>query len=204
MPGAQSFSLWAPDAETVDLVLGDGRVLPMLRDFEGYFTAKEAVAAGTKYRFRINSETLVPDPASRLQADDVHGDSVVVDVDYAWRTQNWRGRPWAETVVYEIHPGLAGGFAGIMGQLKRLAALGVTAIELMPIGDFPGTRNWGYDGVLIYAPANAYGTPHELRAMIDAAHELGIQVFLDVVYNHFGPDGNYLNVYAKSFFREDV
>jgi len=204
MPGVQQFSLWAPDAETVDLVLGDGRVLPMLPDFAGYFAAKEAVAAGTKYRFRINGETLVPDPASRWQAGDMHGDSVVVDPDYAWRAPNWRGRPWAETVVYEIHPGLAGGFAGIAGQLKRLAALGVTAIELMPIGDFPGTRNWGYDGVLIYAPSTAYGTPDELRAMIDAAHELGIQVFLDVVYNHFGPDGNYLNVYAKSFFREDV
>jgi len=204
MPATKDFVLWAPDAMTVDLVLGDKRVLPMQRDFAGYFKITEDAEPGTKYQFRINGDTLVPDPASKLQAQDVHGESVVAASDYAWRNENWRGRPWAETVLYEIHPGLAGGFTGIAAQLPWLAALGITAIELMPIGDFPGTRNWGYDGVLIYAPAKAYGTPDELRAMIDTAHELGIQVFLDVVYNHFGPDGNYLNVYAKSFFREDV
>jgi maltooligosyltrehalose trehalohydrolase len=204
MPAAKDFVLWAPDAETVDLLLGDRRVLPMERDFEGYFKISAEAEPGTKYRFRINGDTLVPDPAAKLQMRDVHGESVVVESDYPWRNQKWRGRPWAETVLYEIHPGLAGGFTGIAAQLPRLAALGITAIELMPIGDFPGTRNWGYDGVLIFAPATAYGTPDELRAMIDAAHALGIQVFLDVVYNHFGPDGNYLNTYAKSFFREDV
>ena len=114
------------------------------------------------------------------------------------------GRPWHEAVVYELHPGAFGGFDGIRAQLPRLAALGVTAVELMPIADFPGQRNWGYDGVLPYAPDAAYGTPEALKALVDAAHGLGLMVMLDVVYNHFGPDGAYLHAYAKSFFREDV
>jgi maltooligosyltrehalose trehalohydrolase len=117
---------------------------------------------------------------------------------------DWHGRPWEETVLYELHVGAMDGYAGVRKRLPELAALGVTAIELMPVNDFSGRRNWGYDGVLPYAPDSAYGRPEELKALIDAAHGLGLMVFLDVVYNHFGPDGNYLHAYAKPFFREGV
>ena len=130
--------------------------------------------------------------------------SIVTDPDaYRWQDTAWRGRPWEETVLYELHAGLMGGFKGIEERLPALAELGITAIELMPIAQFPGTRNWGYDGVLPYAPARAYGTPDDLKRLIDRAHALGLMVFLDVVYNHFGPDGNYLPLYAPDFFRED-
>ena len=118
-------------------------------------------------------------------------------------TPRWRGRPWRETVLYELHAGVLGGFRGVARELPRLAALGITAIELMPVNDFPGRRNWGYDGVLPYAPDAAYGTPDDLKALVDAAHDHGLMIFLDVVYNHFGPDGNYLSLYAPQFFRED-
>jgi maltooligosyltrehalose trehalohydrolase len=147
----------------------------------------------------------VPDPASRSQDGGVHGWSVVVDPDdYVWRTDIWRGRPWEEAIIQEVHVGALGGFTGVMDELPRIADLGITAIELMPIGAFSGTRNWGYDGVLPFAPAESYGTPQELRALIDRAHELGLMVLLDVVYNHFGPDGNYLNAYAPGFFHTEV
>jgi maltooligosyltrehalose trehalohydrolase len=134
----------------------------------------------------------------------VHDPSLVVDPRaFAWQHGGWKGRPWHEAVVYELHPGAFGGFDGIRAQLPRLAALGVTAIELMPIADFPGAHNWGYDGVLPYAPDAAYGTPDQLKALVDAAHGLGLMVMLDVVYNHFGPDGAYIHAFAKSFFRDD-
>jgi maltooligosyltrehalose trehalohydrolase len=206
-PNEVEFALWAPDAETVDLVLNatdDNRdISPMQRNPDGMFIRRANAAPGTRYRYRIDGTTEVPDPASHAQAGDVHGPSIVVDHAFAWQHPNWRGRPWAESILYELHPGAFGGFAGVTAQLPRLVALGITAIELMPIADFPGNHNWGYDGVLPYAPDARYGTPHALKTLIDTAHGLGCQVFLDVVYNHFGPDGNYLNVYAKSFFRED-
>jgi malto-oligosyltrehalose trehalohydrolase len=134
----------------------------------------------------------------------VHGASVVCTDTFAWRHPDWRGRPWTETVLYELHPGAAGGFRAIQNDLVRLKALGVTAVELMPVNDFPGARNWGYDGVLPYAPDSTYGSPDDLKELIDAAHGLGLMMFLDVVYNHFGPDGNYLHAYAPQFFRGDV
>ncbi len=134
----------------------------------------------------------------------MHDDSVVVDHRFSWAHEEWRGRPWHESVIYELHAGSFGGFAGVTSHLPRLAALGVTAVQLMPIADFPGERNWGYDGVLPYAPDAAYGSPDQLKSLIDTAHGLGLQVFLDVVYNHFGPDGNYLNAYASEFFDQDV
>ena len=147
----------------------------------------------------------VPDPASRAQDGDVHGASIVVDPDaYAWRCAQWRGRPWHETVLYELHVGIAGGFAAATERLPALAALGVTAIELMPVADFPDARNWGYDGVLPFAPDAAYGTPDDLKALVDSAHDVGLMVFLDVVYNHFGPDGNFVHHYADTFFRDDI
>jgi len=201
--GTTIFRLWAPDVAAVALEVTGRDPIPMQRDDDGVFELTLPAPAGTTYRYRISPDLAVPDPASRLQSGDLHDDSVVVDPAYAWRHTDWRGRPWPETIVYELHAGAAGGFTGIAAQLERLAALGVTAVQLMPIADFPGRHNWGYDGVLPYAPDTAYGTPDQLKYLIDTAHGLNLQVFLDVVYNHFGPDGNYLNAYAKSFFRAD-
>jgi malto-oligosyltrehalose trehalohydrolase len=147
----------------------------------------------------------VPDPASRAQSNDVHDPSIVIDARaYRWRHPEWCGRPWHETVLYELHAGLLGGFAGVQAELSKLKQLGITAVELMPINDFPGLRNWGYDGVLPFAPDHAYGSPDDLKALVDTAHEQGLMIFLDVVYNHFGPDGNYLASYAPQVFRDDV
>jgi maltooligosyltrehalose trehalohydrolase len=202
--GQTRFRFWAPAQESVSVAIEDGPVMPMARSPEGWFEAVGRAPAGSRYRYRLSDGMLVPDPASRCQAGDVHDPSIVTDAyAYAWRNSSWRGRPWAETVLYELHPGTSGGFKGIMGELPRLAALGITAVELMPINDFPGKRNWGYDGVLPYAPDASYGTPEDLKALVDAAHDQGLMIFLDVVYNHFGPDGNYLSLYAPQFFRED-
>ena len=177
----------------------------MTRSAEGWFESEARCGAGARYRYRLADGLAVPDPAARAQADDVHGPSLVVDPGaYRWQHPGWRGRPWHETVLYELHAGLLGGFAGVQAALPGLAALGVTAVELMPVNAFPGTRNWGYDGVLPFAPARSYGTPDELKALVDAAHGLGLMIFLDVVYNHFGPDGNYLAAYAPGFFRDDI
>ena len=201
--GNVRFRLWAPGQQSLALVL-DENTLPMQRSADGWFEVTAPCRPGTEYRYRLADGMNVPDPASRAQSADVHGPSVVVDPRaYQWRNLEWRGRPWHETVLYELHVGICGGFSGVMRELPRLAALGVTAIELMPINDFPGRRNWGYDGVLPYAPDGAYGTPDDLKALVDAAHDQGLMVFLDVVYNHFGPDGNYLSCYAPQFFRED-
>src|SRR5690606_8029036 len=153
-----------------------------------WYSIEAPVGAGTQYRYLIDGELEVPDPASRAQAGDVQQPSVVVDPDgYRWRNPDWRGRPWHETVLYELHVGTYGGYAQIEQRLAALAELGVTAIELMPLAEFPGDRNWGYDGVLPYAPEASYGTPEQLKQLIDAAHGHGLMVFLDVVYNHFGP-----------------
>ncbi|MBN8874678.1 MAG: malto-oligosyltrehalose trehalohydrolase [Rhodospirillales bacterium] len=203
--GRVAFALWAPAQESVSVAIEDGPLLPMIRSPEGWFTAEAPCPAGTAYRYRLADGMEVPDPASRAQQDDVHGPSLVVDPGrYAWKDGGWRGKPWRDTVLYELHAGTAGGFKGIQERIGALRALGITAIELMPVNDFPGRHNWGYDGVLPYAPDRAYGTPDELRALVDAAHAQDMMVFLDVVYNHFGPDGNYISVYAPSFFRSDV
>ncbi len=198
------FRLWAPAQDTVSVALEDGPVVPMTRSVDGWFEATAQCGAGTQYRYRLTDGTLVPDPASRRQTPDVHDPSVVTDpCAYTWRHTEWQGRPWEEAVIYELHCGLLGGFRGVMRELPRLKSLGITAVELMPINDFPGQRNWGYDGVLLYAPDASYGTPEDLKALIDAAHDLGLMIFLDVVYNHFGPDGNYLSLYAPQYFRAD-
>lgn len=195
------FRLWAPAAERVFLECPDTAPLEMTKADEGWWQIACPAKPGARYRFRIGDQS-VPDPASRRQAGDVHGWSVVDDSNYAWR-QTWQPRPWEEAVIYELHVGLLGGFRAAAGILSDLRETGITAIELMPIGDFPGARNWGYDGVLPYAPDEAYGTPDDLRFLIDEAHGHGLMVFLDVVYNHFGPDGNYLPLYAPQFFRSD-
>ncbi len=207
-PGAEgqtTFRLWAPDRDAVTLEIDGAAALPMERGEGGWFAVAAPVPAGTRYRFRLSDDLAVPDPASRAQDGGVNGWSVVVDpAGYRWRSDDWAGRPWEAMVIEEVHVGLLGGFAGVAARLPALVDLGITAIELMPVNAFGGTRNWGYDGVLPYAPAESYGTPDDLRAMVDRAHELGISVFLDVVYNHFGPDGNYLGEYAKGFFHADV
>jgi len=200
------FALWAPTAGDVRLVLdGAEHSLDAAKDGWYRLVSKEA-RVGSRYGYRIDGNLIVPDPASRFQPDDVHGLSLVVDpASYAWSDTSWTGRPWEETILYEAHVGTAspeGTYAGLSEKLPFLRDLGITAIELMPIGDFPGKRNWGYDGVLPYAPDAAYGSPDDLKRLIEHAHELGLMVFLDVVYNHFGPSGNYLHAYAKSFFTE--
>ena len=202
--GRTRFRLWAPDKESVSIECDDGHVSRMRALDDGWFECVCPAEPGTGYRFRFDDGLAVPDPASRRQRDgDVHGYSVVTDPQaYEWRNTAWKGRPWHETVIYELHPGVLGGFHGIEMVLPHLASLGITAIELMPIAQFPGERNWGYDGVLPFAPAAAYGSPDDLKSLVDTAHGLGLMVFLDVVYNHFGPDGNYLGAYASPFFDE--
>ncbi|HEX9521760.1 MAG TPA: alpha-amylase family glycosyl hydrolase, partial [Reyranella sp.] len=204
-PDLTRFRLWAPSQHEVAVEIEGQAAVAMTRSPEGWFETEAACGAGARYRYHLADGLAVPDPASRAQADDVHGPSLVVDPRaYRWKHPAWRGRPWHETVLYELHAGTLGGFAGVQAALPGLAALGVTAVELMPINDFPGRRNWGYDGVLPFAPDRSYGTPEELKALVDAAHGQGLMIFLDVVYNHFGPDGNYLAAYAPGFFRDDL
>jgi malto-oligosyltrehalose trehalohydrolase len=166
----------------------------------------DAAAPGSRYRFVLPDGLHVPDPASRFQPEDVHGPSEVIDpAAHRWSDAAWRGRPWAEAVVYELHIGTftpEGSFRGAIGRLDHLVALGVTAIEIMPIADFPGARNWGYDGVLPYAPDSSYGRPEDLKALVQEAHARGLMVLLDVVYNHFGPEGAYLHAIAPQAFTD--
>lgn len=200
------FSLWAPTARDVSLVL-EGSNLPMQASGDGWrrLTVPEA-RAGSRYAYRVDCNITVPDPASRFQPDDVHGESLVVDpTAFEWSDGAWKGRPWEETVLYELHVGTAtpeGTYAALIPKLEDLRDLGITAIELLPLAEFPGRRNWGYDGVLPYAPDAAYGTPDDLKRLIDRAHSLGLMIFIDVVYNHFGPSGNYLHAYAETFFTQ--
>jgi maltooligosyltrehalose trehalohydrolase len=198
-----TFRLWAPAASSVELIVDCPRRMRALPD--GWYTLAVAGAdKGTRYRFRIDGALEVPDPASAFQPDDVGGPSEVVDHGfYPWRAGAWRGRPWEETVVLELHVGTftpEGTFRAAIGRLDHVVTAGFTAIELMPVADFAGERNWGYDGVLLYAPDGAYGRPDDLRALVDAAHQRGLMVFLDVVYNHFGPEGNFLGRYAPGVF----
>lgn len=199
------FRLWAPDAVSVELCLDGGETLPMPAIGDGWYELEtDRAAAGSRYRYRIDGRLLVPDPASRFNPDDVHGASEVIDPGaFVWQDEDWYGRPWHEAVVYELHVGSfspQGDFAGVEAKLDYLVALGVTAIELMPVADFPGQRGWGYDGVLPFAPDASYGRPEDLKRLVQAAHRRGLMVPLDVVYNHFGPDGNYLHAYAQPFF----
>jgi maltooligosyltrehalose trehalohydrolase len=199
------FRLWAPAAKRVDLLLEKPHAL--MRGDDGWFFADIAGAkAGTRYKFRIDDEIDVPDPASAFQPEDVSGPSEVIDhAAYPWRATDWRGRPWEEAVIIETHVGAFtqdGSYRGMIEKLDHLLQTGITALELMPLADFAGKRNWGYDGVLWYAPDSAYGRPEDLKALIDEAHLRGLMVFLDVVYNHFGPEGNYLGRYAPGFFME--
>jgi malto-oligosyltrehalose trehalohydrolase len=196
------FRLWAPGVRRVDLVTD--RSYEMRRNDDGWHSLiVPGAGPGTRYRFRIDGDVEVPDPASRFQPEDVHGPSEVIAPNFDWQATSWIGRPWHECVFLELHVGTfseAGTFRGAIDKLDHVAAAGFTAVELMPVADFFGRRNWGYDGVLPYAPDSSYGRPEDLKALVDAAHQRGLMVFLDVVYNHFGPEGNYLGRYAPQFF----
>jgi malto-oligosyltrehalose trehalohydrolase len=200
-----TFRLWAPAAKRVDVLLDKPHALR--RGDDGWFSADIAgIRAGTLYKFRVDDAVDIPDPASAFQPRDVSGLGEVIDHGmFRWRARDWRGRPWHETVLIETHVGAftpEGTYRGMIERLDHLVATGFTALELMPLADFPGSRNWGYDGVLWYAPDSAYGRPDDLKVLIDEAHLRGLMVFLDVVYNHFGPEGNYLGRYAPSFFTQ--
>ena len=202
--GKVRFRLWAPKAHRVDLCLANQEPRALSKLDDGWFELVTHTPAGSRYQFQIDGQTKVPDPASRFQPSDVHGPSQVIDpTAFDWQDEQWRGRPWEEAVIYELHVGTftpEGTFAAAQQRLDYLADLGITALELMPIADFAGARNWGYDGVLPFAPDNCYGHPDDLKRLIQAAHRKGLMVFLDVVYNHFGPEGNYLRTYAPEFF----
>jgi len=200
-----TFRVWAPNADAITLLLDDdGSTLPLEPTDHGYFErAVDGLEPGARYRYRLDDEGPFPDPASRFQPGGVHGPSVVVDPDaFAWQDADWQPPPRDEWVVYELHIGTfsaTGTYSGVQERLAYLKDLGVTAIELMPVADFPGRWNWGYDHAALYAPSRAYGTPYGLRALVDAAHRAGLAVILDVIYNHLGPDGAYVAAFAPMF-----
>jgi maltooligosyltrehalose trehalohydrolase len=206
--GQVRFRLWAPAARRVELCLPEEApelMLPMEAEASGWFNLVTSQArCSSRYQFRIDGGHRVPDPASRCQPDDVHGPSRVVDPQaWEWSDGHWCGRPWEEAVFYELHVGSftpEGTFRAAAQKLDHLVDLGVTALQLMPLAEFPGRRDWGYDGVLPFAPESGYGTPEDLKYLVQTAHTKGLMVFLDVVYNHFGPEGNYLHLYAPAFF----
>jgi malto-oligosyltrehalose trehalohydrolase len=205
--GSAAFRLWAPAAGQIRLRLDEMAERPMQPCEDGWFELILAgLGDGTRYQFVLPDGMAVPDPASRTQLADVHGPSLLTDRAFAWQAKDWRGRPLEEAVIYELHPGTfspEGDFDGIRRRLDTLAQVGFTAIELMPVAQFSGQRGWGYDGVLPYCPHAAYGGATGLKRLVDAAHQCGLMMILDVVYNHFGPDGNYLGLYAPGFFDED-
>ncbi|HSQ05380.1 MAG TPA: malto-oligosyltrehalose trehalohydrolase [Burkholderiales bacterium] len=207
--GDTRFRLWAPTAAAIELALernARAERCAMRSLAGGWFEAIRPAQPGTRYRFHLDDGLAVPDPASRHNPQDVHGPSEVIDPGaFEWDDARWTGRPWHEAVIYELHVGAftpAGTFDALLSRLDHFAELGVTAVELMPLGDFPGRRNWGYDGVLPFAPDSSYGRPEDLKRFIAAAHARGLMVLIDVVYNHFGPEGNYLGRYASHFFSE--
>jgi malto-oligosyltrehalose trehalohydrolase len=205
-PGGIRFRLWAPRAKAVSLRLEGSRpsTVPMVCEGEGWWALTTASARpGSRYRYVVDGNAF-PDPAARRQPEGVHGPSEVVDPEaYDWNDVGWRGRRWEEIVLYELHLGTfseTGDFDGAVRHLDHLRRLGATAVELMPIGEFPGDRNWGYDGAFPYAPSSRYGRPEALKRLIEACHVRGLAILLDVVYNHFGPEGNYLPAIAPDFF----
>jgi maltooligosyltrehalose trehalohydrolase len=199
------FRVWAPDRVGVDAVFEDGEAVKLAAEGRGYFSGSAAGRrAGDRYRLRLDGGELLPDPASRFQPEGPHGPSQLVDPDaFRWTDAAWSGRELKGQVFYELHVGCfsrEGTWAGAARRLPELAELGVTTVEVMPAADWPGRFNWGYDGVCLFSPARAYGGPDDFRAFVDRAHALGLGVVLDVVYNHLGPDGNYLGRFARAYF----
>ena len=203
--GRWEFLLWAPNARSVSLhLLHSGELLTMAPVSRGYFRRTvENLEPGTRYFFQLDGARELPDPASRFQPEGVHGPSEVVDLNqFQWTDQNWQGRTLERSIFYEIHVGTytaQGTFDALIPHIPELVELGITTVELMPVAQFPGSRNWGYDGVYPFAPQNSYGGPEPLQRFVNAAHEQGLSVALDVVYNHLGPEGNYLNAYGPYF-----
>jgi maltooligosyltrehalose trehalohydrolase len=203
------FRVWAPKSREIDVVLEDGTSSepifhPLTPEAGGYFSGALNVGAGSRYRVRVNrGENFYPDPASRFQPQGPHGPSCIVDPrQFRWADTNWPGVTLKGQVIYEMHIGTfttEGTWRAAAEQLPELARIGITVVEMMPVADFPGTFGWGYDGVNLFAPSHLYGTPDDLRAFIDRAHSLGVAVILDVVYNHFGPDGNYLGIFSDDY-----
>ena len=205
------FRVWAPAARrvTVEVVPTDRDPIrvPLVPEADGYFAGHvPGIHPGDRYRYHLDDRDGLPDPASRYQPEGVHGPSEVIDpTAFAWTDNGWEGVEPEDLVIYELHVGTfspAGTFDGVRERLSYLADLGVTAIELMPVADFPGDRGWGYDGVSPFAPARCYGRPDDLRRLVDQAHRVGLAVILDVVYNHLGPDGNYLGAYSPHYFTD--
>ena len=204
--GGADFNLWAPGATRVALKLED-RCIEAQRHDDGWWTHHASGARpGQRYRWRIDDRLDVPDPVSRWNPDGPHGDSVLLDpAAFEWHDAAWHGRPWHEVVLYELHIGCfteAGTWDAARHELPALRELGISALQVMPVADWPGRFGWGYDGVLPYAPFHGYGEPAAFKRFIDSAHALGLMVLLDVVDNHFGPDGNYLHAYAPGFFTD--
>lgn len=198
------FRVWAEGQNALTLRLADCDI-PMAATEDGWFEVDvPGVAHGAEYHYVLQDGMTVPDPASRAQLNDVNGPSLVIDpTRYPHASRDWKGRVWEETVIYELHIGTftpEGTFRAAIDKLPYLAELGITQVEVMPVSQFGGTRGWGYDGVLLYAPHSAYGTPEDFHAFIDAAHGLGLSVVLDIVLNHFGPEGNYLPLLSPAFF----
>lgn len=205
--GEVRFRLWAPGQKTVTLRL-DGDDTEMSESGDGWFELlATGISAGAEYNYVLADGTVVPDPASRAQKDDVNGPSLVIDpTNYDWQDTGWKGRPWEEAVIYELHIGTftpEGTFRAAIDKLPYLADLGITMIEVMPLSQFGGKRGWGYDGVLLYAPHSAYGPPEDFKTFVDAAHGHGLSVVLDIILNHFGPEGNYLPLLAPDFFHKE-
>jgi maltooligosyltrehalose trehalohydrolase len=206
IPGGVHFRVWSPRRDRVDVVFEDGRVTPLAREDGGYFSAMaDGARPGDLYRFRLDGQSdLYPDPASRFQPQGVHGPSQIVDPsEFSWTDEHWPGVRLHGQVMYEIHIGTftpGGTWQAAAEHLPRLADLGITLIEVMPVAEFPGSFGWGYDGVDLFAPSHLYGTPDDFRHFVNEAHRLGLGVILDVVYNHFGPDGNYLKEFSLSYF----
>jgi maltooligosyltrehalose trehalohydrolase len=198
------FRVWAPSCRTVDAVVDGRRPVSMTRLDDGLFeTAVGGLTAGARYQYRLDGQRYRPDPASRFQPEGVHGPSMVVDpTAFPWTDQAFTGHAMADLVIYELHVGTftrTGTFEAVIPHLPHLVELGVTAVELMPVAEFPGSRNWGYDGVHLFAPQSTYGGPRGLRRLVDACHAHGLSVILDVVYNHLGPEGNYLGEFGPYF-----
>jgi maltooligosyltrehalose trehalohydrolase len=203
LTGGVQFRVWAPEVSSLSLQLSERPTVPMIREGEDFALATPDAGPGDRYSFLFEDGRLRPDPVSRFQPQGVHGASQVIDPDaFAWSDENWKGIPLADYIFYELHTGTftpEGTFYSAISKLTYLKDLGITAVELMPVGEFPGARNWGYDQVDLYAPHSAYGGPGGLKSFVDACHQLGLAVVLDVIYNHLGPEGNYLAEFAPYY-----